>query len=69
MEVKAFFDKDTRRYHRLLIDGEEVKGTIYFVRDGERIPDKLTISLETSREKGINRKWPSNPKQGIFAKR
>lgn len=51
MEVKAFFDKDTRRFHRFLIDTEEVKGTIYFARDGERIPDKLTISLETSREK------------------
>jgi len=51
MELKAFFDTDTRRYHRFLIDEEEVKGTIYFVRDGERIPDKLTIFLETSREK------------------
>jgi len=50
MEVKAFFDKDTRRYHRFLIDTEEIKGTIYFARDGERIPDKLTISLETSKK-------------------
>ena len=49
MEVKAFFDKDTRRFHRFLIDTEEVKGTIYFARDGEEIPDKLTISLETAK--------------------
>jgi len=51
MEVKAFFDKDTRRFHRFLIDTEEIKGTIYFARDGESIPDKLTIALETSRER------------------
>jgi len=51
MEVKAIFDRDTRRYHRFLIDEEEIKGTIYFLRDGEGIPDKLTVSLETSREK------------------
>jgi len=49
MEVKPLFDKDTRRYHRFLIDTEEIKGTIYFARDGEEIPDKLTISLETSK--------------------
>jgi len=33
-----------------LIDEGEIKGTIYFARDGEEIPDKLTISLETARE-------------------
>ena len=51
MEVKAIFDKDTRRFHRLLIDTEEIKGTIYFARDGEQIPNKLTIALETAKEK------------------
>lgn len=51
MEVKAVFDKDTRRYHRFLIEEEEIKGTLYFARGGGKIPDKLTISLETSKEK------------------
>ena len=51
MGIKAFFDKDTRRFHRFLIDTEEIKGTIYFVCDGEEVPHKLTISLETAREK------------------
>ena len=51
MEVKAIFDRDTRRFHRFLIDTKEIKGTIYFARDGEKIPDKLNILLETAKEK------------------
>lgn len=51
MEVKAIFDGDTKRFHRFLIDEQEVKGTIYFARDGEKVPDKLTIFLEISRER------------------
>ncbi|MFX0199214.1 MAG: hypothetical protein ACFFCW_24085 [Candidatus Hodarchaeota archaeon] len=51
MEVKAYFDKDTRRYHRFLIDQEEIKGTLYFSRDGEAVPDEVTIKLETRKQK------------------
>jgi len=53
MEVTAYFDRNTKRFHRFLIDEKEIKGTIYFARDGERVPDKLTISLETSRERKV----------------
>ena len=49
MEAKAYFDKDTRRYHRFLIDEEQVKGMLYFSRDGEAVPDEITIKLETKR--------------------
>jgi len=66
MEVKAYSDKDTRRFHRFLIDEEEIKGTIFFVRDGEGIPDKVTKSLGTSYQENrglIERFWD---KSGLY---
>jgi hypothetical protein len=48
-KVKATFDKDSRKFHRFNIDenDEGIVGMIYFPRDGEGIPDEVTITLET----------------------
>lgn len=49
--VAATFDKDTRRFHRFIVDEKDVKGILYLSKDGEKIPDELRIKLRTKNEK------------------
>ena len=47
-KITAIFTKDSRRYHRFDIEeGQGIVGTIYFPKDGEKIPDELTVVLKT----------------------
>jgi hypothetical protein len=51
-EVTATYDRDSKRYHRFLIDlGQKITGTIYVPKD-EPAPDALTIQLRTKGENG-----------------
>ncbi len=46
----ATFDKESRRYHRFIIDeGQEIVGTIYVPR-GEDVPDVVETHLCTKAE-------------------
>ena len=50
-EMIAFFDDDTKRMHRFIIeDGQGIKGSIYVPKD-EVVPDKISILLKTGAEK------------------
>ena len=50
-EFIATYDRDSKRYHRFLIDeGQEITGTIYIPKD-ESVPDNLTIQLRTKGER------------------
>ncbi len=49
MQVRAKFDKDTRRYHRYVIDDRSIKGTIYFLKDST-IPDTVLIQIGETNE-------------------
>ena len=47
MKVIATFDRDTRHFHRFLIDdGQGVTGTLYLPKSGE-VPKVLEIELQT----------------------
>lgn len=49
-ELTAIYDKDSKRFHRFLIDGgQEITGTIY-VPKGKEIPERVTIQLKTKGE-------------------
>lgn len=42
-KVTAFFDGDSKRFHRFLIDpGQEVNGSLYIPK-GSQIPDEIVI--------------------------
>lgn len=51
MEVKAAFECDTKKYHKFLIDETEIKGSLYFLKDGEKIPDEVLVKLKGQYEK------------------
>ena len=54
MEIKinAFFDDDTKRMHRFLIEmnPQGITGSVYVPKD-RAVPDIVTISLRTKGEK------------------
>jgi len=53
VELTATYDKDSRKYHRFLIDeGQNIVGTLYVPKKQDDIPDKVVISLKTKGEKG-----------------
>jgi len=51
MELRAVYTKDSKRYHVFqLEEGQEVAGSLYFRKDGERIPDQVVVVLKTPGE-------------------
>lgn len=51
MELTAIYTKDSKRYHVFqLKEGQGVTGSLYFPRDGDKIPDQVVIILKTSGE-------------------
>ena len=51
IQISATFDKNSKRYHRFLIDeGQDVKGAIYVSKE-KSVPDKVTIQLKTKADK------------------
>jgi hypothetical protein len=50
MELKAVYTKDSKRFHVFqLEEGQEVRGSLYFPRDGG-VPGQVIITLETPGE-------------------
>ncbi len=46
-KITATFDKDSKRFHRYLIDeGQKVVGNIYVPKDSTGIPKEITITLK-----------------------
>jgi hypothetical protein len=44
--VTATYDRDSKRYHRYLIDdGQGVTGTVYIPKNEEQIPEEIVIKL------------------------
>lgn len=49
-EFTAIYDKDSKRFHRFLIDGgQEITGTIYIPK-GKEIPERVIVRLKTKGE-------------------
>ena len=47
-KIVAVFDGDTKRMHRFIIkEGQGVTGSLYFPKDGEKIPGEIVIELRT----------------------
>jgi hypothetical protein len=45
--ITASYDRDSKRYHRYLIDeGQGVTGTVYIPKSEERIPEEIVIKLQ-----------------------
>jgi len=45
--VTATYDRDSKRYHRYLIDdGQGITGTIYIPKNNEQIPEEIMIKLQ-----------------------
>jgi len=44
--IIATYDRDSKRYHRYLIDeGQPIKGTFYIPKDSE-VPERIVIELK-----------------------
>jgi len=45
--ITASYDRDSKRYHRYLIDeGQGVTGTVYIPKSEEAIPEEIVIKLQ-----------------------
>jgi len=45
--VTATYDRDSKRYHRYIIDeGQGITGTIYIPKNEEQIPEEIVIKLQ-----------------------
>jgi hypothetical protein len=45
--VTATYDRDSKRYHRYLIDeGQGITGTLYIPKKEEQIPEEIVIKLQ-----------------------
>jgi len=45
--LTATYDRDSKRYHRYLIDeGQGVTGTVYIPKDEGHIPEEILIKLQ-----------------------
>lgn len=46
VEVKATYDRDSKSYHRYLIDeGQKIVGTLYIPKDNDDIPKEVVVKL------------------------
>ena len=49
--VTATYDKDSKRFHRFIIDENQgIVGNIYIPKS-EQVPEKVTVSLKTKDQK------------------
>jgi hypothetical protein len=47
LTVTATYDRDSKRYHRYLIDdGQGITGTVYIPKNGDQIPEEIVIKLQ-----------------------
>jgi len=53
MELTATYTRDSKRFHVFqLEEGQGVTGSLYFSKDGEKIPDQVVVILKTPGENG-----------------
>jgi len=50
VEVKAVYERDTKRYHRFNIESEEVTGVVYVKRNAE-LPREVRVKLTVEGDK------------------
>jgi len=50
VEVKAVYERDTKRYHRFNIESEEVTGVVYVKRDAD-LPREVRVRLTVEGDK------------------
>ncbi|MCD6214710.1 MAG: hypothetical protein J7J46_07020 [Candidatus Desulfofervidus sp.] len=50
VEVKAVYERDTKRYHRFNIESEVVTGVIYVKKDAE-LPKEIRVKLTVESDK------------------
>ena len=51
MELTAIYTRDSKRYHVFEVqEGQEVTGSLYFPKGGEKIPDQVIVKLKTPGE-------------------
>ncbi len=50
VEVKAVYERDTKRYHRFNIESEEVTGVVYVKRNTE-LPKEVRVKLTVEGDK------------------
>jgi len=47
MKVVATFDKDSKHFHRFIIDGgQQVVGSLYVPKTAEAVPDEIIVELK-----------------------
>lgn len=52
MELNAIYTKDSKRFHVFQLEGSQgVTGSLYFPKDGDKIPDRVVVVLKTPGEK------------------
>ncbi|NIO83946.1 MAG: hypothetical protein GTN68_25660 [Candidatus Aminicenantes bacterium] len=56
--MTATFDRDSKRFHRFIIDeGQGIVGMVY-VPKGEDVPDEVTVVLETRQPRDRSKPIP-----------
>ena len=50
VEVKAVYERDTKRYHRFNIESEEVTGVVYVKKDAD-LPREVRVRLTVEGDK------------------
>jgi len=50
VEVKAVYERDTKRYHRFNIESKEVTGVVYVKRNAE-LPREVRVKLTVEGDK------------------
>ena len=58
VEVVASYDKDSKRFHRFVLDeGQKIVGNIYVPKDFGKIPPKVLITLKVDGEDATGKDW------------
>ena len=51
-QIHATYDRDSKHFHRFLIDeGQGITGTIYVLKD-EKVPEAIQVDLKTKEVQG-----------------
>lgn len=47
VKITATYDRDSKRYHRYIIDdGQGIVGNIYIPKDIEKVPKEIVITMQ-----------------------
>ncbi|MCD6148076.1 hypothetical protein J7J18_01750 [bacterium] len=53
---KIVYDRDSKRYHRYLVEGEEIVGTIYLTKGAAKVKQYQITLVPLTEEEGIVQK-------------